>query len=426
MPGIFALAVAYVLSQFYRSFLAVLTPALTADLGATKADLSLASGIYFLTFALAQFPIGVSLDRFGPRLTCAVLLAAGGAGGALVFSLAQSPWMVVAAMALIGIGCAPVLMASLFIFARIYTPARFAVLISWLIAFGALGNVVGASPLANAAQALGWRPVMAGLGLFTLLSALSILLLVRDPPAPQDMNPDGRGLRGYLDLLKIPVLWPIIPITALNYAPPIGIRGLWAGPYLQDVYGADAITIGNITFFMALAMVAGNFIYGPLDTLLRTRKWVGVGGTALALAALGYLALNVVTDTTMVTLLLIIIGPRRRRLRPADGACAGLFSTTSLGPRRHPDEFLHHWWCRHHAVRDGVRWCPLLRSRVTQAALTQRCSASISCCWRQLSPSISFRAMPDRSGDRYRSSLDRPDHIAPRVFLGNAGSVGVL
>lgn len=308
MAGLFALAVAYVLSQFYRSFLAVLTPALTAELGATKADLSLASGIYFLTFALAQFPIGVSLDRFGPRLTCAVLLAAGGAGGALVFSLAQSPWTVVAAMALIGIGCAPVLMASLFIFARIYTPARFAVLISWLIAFGALGNVVGASPLANAAQALGWRPVMAGLGLFTLLSALSILLLVRDPPAPQDMNPDSRGLRGYLDLLKIPVLWPIIPITALNYAPPIGIRGLWAGPYLQDVYGADAITIGNITFFMALAMVAGNFIYGPLDTLLRTRKWVGVGGTALALAALGYLALNVVTDTTMVTLLLIVIG----------------------------------------------------------------------------------------------------------------------
>ena len=150
MAGIAALAVAYVLSQFYRSFLAVLTPVLTAELGATKADLSLASGIYFLTFALAQFPVGVSLDRFGPRRTCAVLLTVGGAGGALVFSLAQSPSMVVAAMALIGIGCAPVLMASLFIFARIYTPARFAVLTSWLIAFGALGNVVGASPLARA------------------------------------------------------------------------------------------------------------------------------------------------------------------------------------------------------------------------------------------------------------------------------------
>jgi MFS family permease len=308
MAGITALAVAYVLSQFYRSFLAVLTPALTAELGATKGDLSLASGIYFLTFALAQFPIGVSLDRFGPRRTCAVLLAAGGAGGALVFSLAQSPGVVVAAMALIGIGCAPVLMASLFIFARIYTPARFAVLTSWLIAFGALGNVVGASPLANAAEAFGWRPVMAGLGLITLFSALSVLLLVRDPAAPKTMRQGGSGLRGYLELLRMPVLWPIIPITALNYAPPIGIRGLWAGPYLQDVYGADTLTIGNITFFMALAMVAGNFIYGPLDQMLGTRKWVGVGGTAIALAGLGYLALNAVTDTTVVTALLIIIG----------------------------------------------------------------------------------------------------------------------
>jgi len=308
MAGIAALAVAYVLSQFYRSFLAVLTPALTAELGATKADLSLASGVYFLTFALAQFPIGVSLDRFGPRRTCAALLGVGGAGGALIFAVAHNPWMVVAAMALIGIGCAPVLMASLFIFARIYTPARFAVLTSWLIAFGALGNVVGASPLANAAEAFGWRAVMGGLGVVTLVSALCVLILVRDPAAPEDMRQDRGGLRGYLDLLKMPVLWPIIPITALNYAPPIGIRGLWAGPYLQDVYGADAITIGNVTFFMALAMVAGNFIYGPLDTLLRTRKWVGVGGTALALAALGYLALNVVTDTATVTALLIVIG----------------------------------------------------------------------------------------------------------------------
>ena len=53
MAGIATLALAYVLSQFYRSFLAVLTPALTAELGATKAQLSFASGAFFITFALA-------------------------------------------------------------------------------------------------------------------------------------------------------------------------------------------------------------------------------------------------------------------------------------------------------------------------------------------------------------------------------------
>ena len=72
MAGIAALALAYVLSQFYRSFLAVLTPALSAELGVTKADLSLASGVWFLAFAVSQFAIGVALDRFGPRRTAAV------------------------------------------------------------------------------------------------------------------------------------------------------------------------------------------------------------------------------------------------------------------------------------------------------------------------------------------------------------------
>lgn len=307
MPGLFALAMAYVLSQFYRSFLAVLTPVLSAELGATKGDLSLASGLFFLTFALAQFPVGIWLDRFGPARTCAIILAAFGAGGAAIFASAQGPWAIVLAMALIGIGCAPVLMASLFIFARIYQPARFAVLTSWLVAFGSFGNVVGASPLANAAEAFGWRPVMAGLGVLTLLTAIAVWLLVRDPER-QAGNQDNSGLAGYLQLLKMPVFWPIIPITALNYAPPIGIRGLWAGPYLQDVYGAETLMIGDVTLFMALAMVAGSFLYGPADTFFGTRKWVGVVGTAIAMAALGFLAINTVTDTTTVTVILVIVG----------------------------------------------------------------------------------------------------------------------
>lgn len=308
MPGLLALAIAYVLSQFYRSFLAVLTPVLSAELGATKADLSLASGLYFIAFALAQFGVGMALDRYGPRRTCAAILAVAGGGGALAFALAQSPMMIVVAMALIGIGCSPVLMASLFIFARNYPPARFAVLTSWLIAFGAAGNVIGASPLANAAQAFGWRPVMLALGALTVLIALAVLILVRDPARPAETGEGNSGLRGYLELIRMPVLWAIIPLTAINYAPPIGIRGLWAGPYLQDVFGADSLLIGKVTFFMALAMVAGNFLYGPLDTIFGTRKWVGVGGTVIALAALGFLALYPVTDPTTVTVALVVIG----------------------------------------------------------------------------------------------------------------------
>ena len=291
MPGLAALAIAYVLSQFYRSFLAVLTPALIDELGATKAELSLASGAWFVAFALSQFVIGVSLDRYGPKRTAAVLLALGGGGGAFLFAMAAEPWAVTAAMTLIGIGCAPVLMASVFIFARTYSPARLAILISWMIGFGSLGNVVGASPLAAAAEAFGWRPVMAGLGLVTLATAAAILLFVNDPER-HDGEQGDNGFAGYLELLKLRALWPILPLVGLNYAAAAGIRGLWAGPYLADVYGADALLIGQVTLFMALAMVAGNFIYGPLDNILGTRKWIAVVGNAIGLGALVWLALN--------------------------------------------------------------------------------------------------------------------------------------
>lgn len=308
MAGIAALAIGYVLSQFYRSFMAVLTPALTTELGMTKVDLSVASGAWFATFALAQFAVGIWLDRFGPRRTASIMLAVFAGAGAFLFSLANAPWMVIAAMALIGLGCAPVLMSLIFIYAHNYSPARLAVLASWTIAFGTAGNVIGAAPLAAAAEAFGWRPSMAALGIITLLTAAAVALFVRDPAKPEGVPAGGSGLSGYAELFSIRLLWPIMPLTALNYAPATGIRGLWSGPYLADVYGADSLIIGEATMFMALAMVGGAFLYGPLDNIFRTRKWVAVVGNTVTVLTLAYFALNPMPGIAAATLLLIVIG----------------------------------------------------------------------------------------------------------------------
>lgn len=307
MAGLVVLAIAYMLSQFYRAFLAVLTPSLVAELGATKADLSEASGAWFMAFALSQFAIGVSLDRYGPKRTASFLLAIGGGGGAFLFAIADTPAMVTAAMALIGLGCAPVLMAAMFIFAHSWSPARLAILTSWMMGLGSLGNIIGASPLAAAAETFGWRPVMAGLGVLTLAVAAAILFLVSDPENTNGTD-DNTGFSGYLELLRIKALWPIYALMAFNYVPAAGIRGLWAGPYLADVYGLDVIAIGQAVLFMALAMSAGNFLYGPLDTLLRTRKWIAVGGNLLVLLALIFLATNPKGGVFISTTAMMVIG----------------------------------------------------------------------------------------------------------------------
>jgi len=138
--GLICLVLSYVLSQFYRAFLAVLTPTLEADLGTTPADLSFASGLWFIVFALMQIPVGEALDRIGPKITTITLFAFGGAGGALLFAVAQTPAHIAWAMALIGVGCSPVLMASYYIFAKMYPAVVFSTLAGAVIGFGSLGN----------------------------------------------------------------------------------------------------------------------------------------------------------------------------------------------------------------------------------------------------------------------------------------------
>lgn len=303
--GIVTLVIAYVLSQFYRAFLAVMTPVLSADLGATAEDLSRASGLWFLVFALMQLPVGWALDHLGPRRVAAVLLGLGGGGGAALFAMATSPIHVQIAMVLIGIGCSPVLMASYYIFARIYSPRVFATLAGAVIGIGALGNIAGSLPMAWAVEALGWRATMAGLAGTTLLVAFGLWAWVQDPPSAQGA---GRPKGSVLDLLRIPALWAILPLMFVNYTAAAGLRGLWAGPFLRDVYGLDASGIGAVTLAMGLAMVVGNFAYGPLDRVFGSRKWVVFTGNALAVASLFALWYAPAAGLVRTTALLAAIG----------------------------------------------------------------------------------------------------------------------
>lgn len=281
VAGIAALVAAYVLSQFYRAFLAVLAPALAAGIGAGAEDLARASGVWFLAFALAQIPVGAALDRVGPRRTAAVALGLGGAGGAAVLAMAQGPGAVTVAMALIGAGCAPVLMAAYYIFARTYAPAVFGTLAGMVIGIGSLGNIASSLPLAAAVEAFGWRGTLWGMAGVTLAVAAGLALLVRDPP-----KVEGAGRGSLLDLLRMRALWPVLVMMAVCYAPAAGLRGLWVGPYHAEVFGADAAAIGVVTLVMGAAMVLGNFAYGPMDRVLGTRKWLIFGGNLGVLCCL--------------------------------------------------------------------------------------------------------------------------------------------
>ena len=130
----------YFLSYLYRTITALISDGLARDLDLGPADLGLLASMYFLAFGLIQLPLGVWLDRFGPRRVQTVLLAIA-AAGALMFALAGSFATLMLARILIGLGVAGGLMAGLKAIVLWFPPDRIALANGWFVMVGALLRV---------------------------------------------------------------------------------------------------------------------------------------------------------------------------------------------------------------------------------------------------------------------------------------------
>ena len=124
----------------------------------SPSDLGLLTSAYFLVFAAFQIPLGVLLDRFGPRRVLATLLVFAAAGG-LVFGLAQGVATLALGRALLGLGVSGCLMGSIKAFTLWFPLSRLGTLNGWILAIGALGAMAATAPVEALAGAAGWRAV---------------------------------------------------------------------------------------------------------------------------------------------------------------------------------------------------------------------------------------------------------------------------
>ena len=79
LPFVFGYYIAYL----FRTINAVMAAPLATELGLGADDLGLLTSVYFLTFAAAQIPIGMLLDRYGPRRVQSALLLVAAVGSAM-------------------------------------------------------------------------------------------------------------------------------------------------------------------------------------------------------------------------------------------------------------------------------------------------------------------------------------------------------
>ena len=289
LPVVAVLCLGYVLSQFYRSSVGVIGPALTADMGLSAEAVGALGGMFFLVFGLAQIPIGVALDRFGPRAVNATLLLVA-AAGALMFAAAGTGTGLTIARGVIGLGCASAFMGSLVVFSRWFAPERFPGMASVVLAVGGLGGLVATTPLALAADLLGWRGAFVLMAAATVAVAALVYWLVRDAPPGASFHVGeretlGDAVRGLAEVLGNRQLYLLLPLNAVAYASVITVLGLWGVPYLHDVQGMTVVEAAEVMMAMAVTLMLGALAFGWLSPHLGgTKKCAVVGALGVAVS----------------------------------------------------------------------------------------------------------------------------------------------
>ncbi len=267
-------AAGYFLSYLYRTVNAVLSPDLARDLALSPADLGLLTSAYFITFALFQIPLGLLLDKFGPRRVQAglLILAALGAAG---FAIAQTVPTLILARALIGLGVSGCLMAGFKALVLWFPREKLPLWNSLYMVAGGLGAIVAATPVELALHVTDWRGVFWGLAGLTLLVALAIATLIPAPPADTSAPPPQESLgAGFKAIYGSALFWRIAPMTALCQGAYLGYQALWIGPWVREVQGLDRLAAANVVTSAAIGMALGLFSLGLIAEAARQR---GIG-----------------------------------------------------------------------------------------------------------------------------------------------------
>lgn len=290
-----ALAAMTSVSQFHRASLGVVAPEVARDLALEPALLGAANGVFFLALLLAQVPVGIALDRIGPRRCVGWLTVLAVIGAAAQAFVADGAGLLVARFVL-GLGCGASFMSAVVLCARFWRGAALTGALGRVFALSQIGILLSGAPLAGLAGLVGWRGALFASALLTGVCGLLWWRWVRDnppdaPPSPAATETLAETLSGLLRIWRTPGLARVLSMHLVGYAAMATVVGLWAGPYLADVHGLDARARGFVLLAMGLTLPLGQLILGPIERGLGSKPRLVTLFCALSAATLAGLAL---------------------------------------------------------------------------------------------------------------------------------------
>ena len=266
----------------------VMVEELMRDFAVGAAVLGNLSAAYFYGYAGMQIPVGLLLDRFGPRRLITIRPSSAPAA-ACSSPPASSLTAVTAGRFLIGASAAFSLVGSMAVAGQWFPANRFAILSGGAMAMGMAGGVFGQAPLRLAVEASDWRTANLLLAAGGVALALAAWTTVRD--RWRGSGGVGDVLAGLGIVVRHRQTW-LIALTGLGTsAPLLGFASLWGVPFLETAYALPRTHAATLTSMLFVGWGVGAPLFGWLSDRIGRRKAPLLAGLALetlALAALVY------------------------------------------------------------------------------------------------------------------------------------------
>jgi sugar phosphate permease len=277
-------ALGYFLSYLFRVVNAIIAGDLSIDLDLNATELGFLTSAYLITFAAIQLPLGVLLDRYGPRRTEAFLLLFATLGAA-IFATATSFNMLVVGRALIGLGVSACLMAAFKSFVQWFPADRLPLANGLHMTAGGLGVLCASSPTAWLLETLVWRELFWILAIATFAVAIIVFFAVPDKPSNAKQVSLGEHIGGIFHVFSDRYFWRIIPVAVTTQAAALALIGLWTGPWFRDVAGFNETEVASSLTLIAASMIIGYIVIGYVAYFFSKR-----GFDSLTIALIGMTA----------------------------------------------------------------------------------------------------------------------------------------
>jgi predicted MFS family arabinose efflux permease len=210
------------------------------------------SGIYYISYSLMHLPMGILLDRFGPKrvLSSSILLTV---LGLLTLAFQGSFALPLIGRFLVGLGSSAAILGVFKVIRMAFREEQFSRLLGFSVTIGLIGAIYGGGPVDYMHKTLGYEAVISVFAIIGVGLALASYVMI--PSLKQEVS--SNPFSDIKEVLSNKRVIGVCLLAGLMVGPLEGFADVWASAFLRQVCHIESSLAASLPSLIFIGMCLG-------------------------------------------------------------------------------------------------------------------------------------------------------------------------